>query len=149
MLEELSTFSTTEAGKVIIPALIGAITAIIIIVIKDIILYELREHKRRKNELLDRKLSQVYGPLYMITVTGQNTISSILSDDKVFDKLISHLHLLSPKLQKLLNDYNALGNGDYRNPQFVPAKGKKAIKISEQFSKQLEEEMTILRKSYS
>jgi len=100
MLEELSVFLNTEAGKVIIPALIGAFTAIIVIFIKDIVLHELRESKKRKNELLDRKLSQVYGPLYMITVTGQNTITSIYSDDKVFEKLISNLHLLSPNLQK-------------------------------------------------
>ncbi len=148
MLEELSVFLNTEAGKVIIPALIGAFTAIIVIFIKDIVLHELRESKKRKNELLDRKLSQVYGPLYMIAVTGQNTITSILSDDKVFEKLISNLHLLSPNLQKLLNDYNALSSGDYRNPQFIPAKGLKAIEISKQFATQLEKEMTILRKAY-
>ena len=149
MLEALSVFLNTEAGKVIIPAIIGAVTAIIAILIKDIVLHELRERKRRKNELLDRKLSEVYGPLYMITVTGQNTISSILADDKVFEKLISNLHLLSPELQKLLNDYNALGKGDYRNPQFVPAKAKEAIEISNQFATQLEKEMNLLRKSYN
>lgn len=149
MLEALAAFSTTDSGKVIIPALIGAITAILVIFIKDILLHEIREHRKRKNDLLDRKLSELYGPLYMIAVTGQNTITTILSDDKVFEKLISNLHLLSPNLQKLLNEYNALGKGDYRNPQFVPQNGKKALEISEQFTKQLEKEMSILRKSYT
>jgi len=149
MLKELSTFINTDAGTVIIPALIGAFTAIFIIFLKDILLQELRERRKNKQELLDRKLSQLYSPLYMITVTGQNTITSILTDDKVFEKLITNLHLLSPELQELLNEHNALGSGDYRNPNFRGENSIKAIEISEQFASRLEEEMHSLRKAYS
>ena len=148
MLDMLSSFINTEPGKIVVPAVIGALTAIITMVIKDIILYEIRERKKERKALVDRKLSQLYGPLYMVCVTGQSTISTFLMDDSIYEKLICNLHLLSPELQKLLNYHNSLGGGNFRNPQFSPENMKKSIETSEQFSKRLEQEMSTLRRLY-
>jgi hypothetical protein len=148
MLEILSSFLNTETAKIVVPAVIGALTAIITILIKDIILYEIRERKKERKALVDRKLTQLYGPIYFVCVTGESSITSLLQDDSIYEKLIGNLHLLSPELQKLLNEYNSLGRGSYRDPQFSLENRKKALEISSQFSKRLEHEMNTLRRLY-
>lgn len=133
-----------EIAKTIWPALIGAVAAIVSILIKDFYL----ERKRERRELIDKKLSNLYGPLYMVSVTGGSTIATFLSDDLIFEKLITNMHLLSSELNKLLNEYNELGRGDYRNPQFSGKDGRIAVEISVKFSRQLESEFNELRNKY-
>lgn len=148
MLETLSAFLDTETGIIVLPAAIGASIAILTILIKDIFLHEIRRRRMDKRALVDRKLTQLYGPLYMVCVTGKSTISSVLMDDAIYEKLISNLHLLSPELQKLLNEFGDLGTGDFRNPQFSPERMKKALEISNQFTNRLDKEMSALREAY-
>lgn len=133
-----------ELLKVVIPALIGAFVAIITFLIKDIFL----QKRKERRDLIDRKLSELYGPLYTVCVMGQSTIATFLMDDKIYEKLISNLHLLSPQLQELLNKYNSLGSGNFRNPQFTTTAGREALEISRLFTERLEHELEEMRKAY-
>ena len=77
-------------AKVIIPALIGAGAAILVFIIKDVVLYELRE----KRDLLDRRLSQLYAPIFVALKGGTGALGNIfLSDEKIFEKFTENMHL--------------------------------------------------------
>lgn len=148
MKELINFFVSTETGKAAISAMIGAFVAIFSILIKDFILYEFRERRKEKKALIDRKLTQLYGPIYMVCVTGESSISRLLSNDDIYNKLIPNMHLLSPKLQHLFNKYNRLGTGDFRCPQFKKENKVEAAEISKEFASILEKEMYELRKYY-
>ncbi|MEG9327036.1 hypothetical protein V6B16_03740 [Salinimicrobium catena] len=148
MLKKITTYIMNDDGK-LIAAAIGALVAIIIFIIKDIIMYEIRESKKRKKLLLDRKLTSIYGPLFAVCVTGQNSISTFMKDDSLFEKYTTNGHLLSDKLITYIGEYQKLGRGDLRDPVFsAGGDGQKALEISIAFSKCLENEFRKLRKKY-
>lgn len=148
MQELISSIFNTEIGRVSISAIIGACVAILSILMKDIILYELRERRKEKKALINRKLTQLYSPLYMVCITREGSISNLLTDDAIYKKLMLNMHLLSPKLQQLFNNYNSLCTGGIRKPEFSAENSKKAIEISNDFSSVLKKEMDELRMHY-
>jgi len=94
-----------ESIKIVIPAVIGAFVAIIVFILKDIILYWYRTNKQRKMDILDRKLAELYGPLFIAMYAGEGMIGNIFSDNATYEKLITNMHLLSPKLFILIKEY--------------------------------------------
>lgn len=149
MWDSLLKFSISDSGKIIVPALIGAVVAIITILIKDIILHEIRESRKEKKELIHTKLSKLYGPLYTVVVSATSTLSTYFSDDENYRLFVGHQHLLSEELQKLIDECLSTGKGNFRNPICTPDEMKKIINITEKFKIQLEKEMKILRKNYT
>ncbi|HHG3603240.1 TPA: hypothetical protein ACPVZ0_004645 [Vibrio parahaemolyticus] len=149
MLESIESFISTDSGKVVIPALIGAVTAILIMVCKDFILYEIRESKKEKRTLIDKKLSVLYGPMYTVVVSANQTLPTFFMDQSNYKNFVAHQHLLSPELQSMIDECLALGNGTFENPTAKMNDIPRIIEISEGFRMQLKKEMDILRKNYS
>jgi hypothetical protein len=149
MFESIESFISTDSGKVVIPALIGAVTAILIMVFKDFILYEIRESKKEKRALIDKKLSVLYGPLYTVVVSENQTLPTFFMDQSNLKNFVAHQHLLSPELQSMIDECLALGNGTFENPTAKTNDIPRIIEISEEFKQQLKKEMDILRKNYS
>jgi len=134
--------------SILTPAIIGAVSAIIIMIIKDLIFYNIRERKKNRLELLDRRLTNIYSPLYLVCVSANNMITTFVKDDVIYEKLNSNMHLLSPELSNLLNEHFKLCHGDFRNPQMDIQEQRKAIDISDKFIKQVKKETELLRAEY-
>lgn len=122
-----------EVLKVIIPAIIGAVGAIVVFVVKDLILYELRERKNRRLQILDRRLSQLYGPLIVALKGGEGMLSNIFHEDMIFEKFMLNLHLLSPELKNIAHEYIKLGRDVRIDEMGIEEKGK-AIELSKRFN---------------
>ena len=149
MFELITEFIATDAGKIVVPALIGALTAILIMVFKDFILHELRESKKEKRRLTDIKLSKVYGPLYTVVVSANQTLPTFFMDSSNYNMFVCNQHLLSKELQILLDECLALGDGTFSNPTASYNNVPRIIEITETFKIQLKKEMDVLRKNYS
>ncbi|GEM_PF-3570694 len=149
MLESLASYLSTDSGKVVIPALIGAITAILIMVLKDVILYGFRESKKEKKALIDKKLSTLYGPMYTVIVSANQTLPTFFIDKSNYQNFVAHQHLLSSELQSMIDECLSLGDGTFENPTARMNDIPKILEITEKFKVQLKKEMNILRKSYS
>ena len=133
-----------EIAKVIIPALIGAGAAILVFIIKDVFLYELRE----KRDLLDRRLSQLYAPIFVALKGGTGMLGNIfLSDENIFDKFTANMHLLSPALYDIAQEYLQLGK-DVRAETLPLNEQKRAIELSKKFNEIFLEEFKNLREEY-
>lgn len=149
MLSSLTSYLSTDSGKVVIPALIGAITAILIMVLKDFILYEFRESKAQKKALIDKKLSALYGPLYTVIVSANQTLPTFFIDKSNYQNFVAHQHLLSPELQSMVDECLSLSDGSFENPTAKINDISKVLEISEKFKVQLKKEMNALRKNYT
>ncbi|ANQ21424.1 hypothetical protein BA893_06980 [Vibrio natriegens] len=149
MLDSVESFISTDSGKVVIPALIGAVTAILIMVFKDFILYEIRESKKEKRALIDKKLSVLYGPLYTVVVSANQTLPTFFMDKTNYRDFVAHQHLLSSELQSMIDECLSLGDGSFENPTARINDMPKVFEISEKIKVQLKKEMDILRKNYS
>ncbi len=136
-----------ETAKLILPALIGAGSAILVFLIKDIILFELRERRIIRRQLLDRKLSKLYAPLAVALKGGAGTIDNIFSDNDIFPKYMENMHLLSPDLYNLMHRYSQLGD-NVRAKSFKHSEGEQRIEITKEFLELFPREFEKLREEY-
>lgn len=141
-------FLATDLGKIIASSFFAAFTAVFTIMIKDYYLHERRDRKAKELALLDRKLTKLYNPLYLICVAGQRTIGSALSDEKCYQLILENQHLFSPELQNLFNEYCRLSRGELTKPIMDTSSGGRMLDITQEFSKILDMEMSELTKAY-
>lgn len=138
----------TETMKVVLPALIGAGSAIIVFFVKDIILYELRERRVQKLNLLDRRLSQLYAPIFVALKGGEGMLGNIfVDDDKIFEKFTENMHLLGPELYDLAQQYMTLGR-TVRADIMNVTEQRQAIDLSRRFNEVFLSEFERLREEY-
>jgi hypothetical protein len=130
-------------------AIIGAISALIVTLIKDVIIDEIRRSKESKKALIDRRLAELYSPLWVALGGGANTLVQILSDDLAYQKLTTNFHLLSKDLRELFQEFMKLGRGnDVRHPEFTVSDQRKMIALHEKIIPVLKSEIEGLRKEY-
>ncbi|MBF4333729.1 hypothetical protein [Vibrio anguillarum] len=141
-------FLATDLGKIIASSFFATFTAVSTIMIRDYYLHERRERKAQELALLDRKLTKLYNPLYLICVAGQRTIGSALSDEKCYQLILENQHLFSPELQELFNEYCRLSRGELTQPTMNSSSGSRMLEITQDFSTRLDLEMLELTKSY-
>lgn len=138
----------TQDSRVILPALIGAASALLVVFLKDLLLTELRDRRTRKRELLDRRLSQLYGPLLVAMKGGEGTLGNLYLDDRIFERFITNLHLLSPELQDIAQDYMKLGK-EVRASQLGFSEMPAAIRLAKRFNELLLKETVELREQFN
>lgn len=130
-------------------AIIGAVSALLVTLIKDVILDQIRRSRESKKALIDRKLTELYSPLWVALGGGANTLTQILSDDLAYSKLTANFHLLSEQLKTKVEEFMKLGSGtDVRNPRMDVSDMKRSMELQEEIIPILESEMRELRSQY-
>lgn len=147
-MEKIFENLSPERFGLIFSALIGAISAILIMIVKDIIIYGIRHKHERSRSLIDRKLSSIYGPIYTVCITADYQIAEIFRSDFIFEKYVANMHLLSKELIDLINQYQKLGTGDYRDLRFTMSNREESLDVNLKFRTQLIKEITELRNRY-
>ena len=117
--------------------------------IKDVILDQTRRSKESRKALIDRKLTELYSPLWVALGGGANTLTHILSDDLAYAKLTANFHLLSEQLKAKVEDFMKLGSGpDVRHPQMGPSDMEKSMELHKEIIPILKSEIEELRSQY-
>ncbi len=130
-------------------AIIGAVSALAVTLIKDVIIDGLRRSKESKKALIDRKLTELYSPLWVALGGGANRLVHILTDDLAYRQLTANFHLLSQELRGLIQEFMKLGSGsDVRHPEFTLDDQKKMIQLQNKLYPLLEGEIDALRNKY-
>ena len=129
-------------------AMIGAVAALVVTFIKDVVIDEIRAHRQAKKALIDRRLAELYSPLWVVLGGGGNALGNILSDDFAYSKLTSNFHLLSSQLRQLVEEFMKLGTGDIRHPQLSRDETQRTMELQTQIVDTLRSEISALRKKY-
>ncbi|HHC7350036.1 hypothetical protein P3467_24445 [Vibrio parahaemolyticus] len=137
-----------DMAKAIVLAVIASITAVVIFVLKDYLYQSAKDKKAEEKALLDKKMEQVYSPLYVYCVAGQRTLGTAIADPEILKRLIENYHLLSYELQTLFDSYLSLTRGDFSSTTVPVNRGTESIDITTQFTEQLRKEMEKLTALY-
>lgn len=130
-------------------AIIGAAAALLVTLIKDVILDQIRRSRESKKTLIDRKLTELYSPLWVALGGGANALTNILSDDFTYAKLTANFHLLSELLRTKIQEFMKLGGGpDVRRPQMGIDDMKRSMELHQEIIPILESEISELRHQY-
>ena len=88
----------------VLAALIGALSALAVVLVKDIILDSLRESRRSRQELLNRRLSQLYSPLWIGFGGEQGVLANVMMNEDARLRLAENYHLLSSELRSIVDE---------------------------------------------
>ncbi|HDZ3719913.1 TPA: hypothetical protein RSW52_003503 [Vibrio cholerae] len=137
-----------DMAKAIVPAIIASITAVVIFLLKDYLYQSAKDKQAEEKALLDKKMEQVYSPLYVYCVAGQRTLGTAIADPEILKRLIENYHLLSNELQTLFDSYLSLTRGHFSSTTVVANRGAESVEITTQFTEQLRKEMEQLKVLY-
>ena len=140
-MEWLVSVVGADMAKAIVPAVIASITAVVIFVLKDYLYQSAKDKKAEEKALLDKKMEQLYNPLYVYCVAGQRTLATAIADPEILKRLIENYHLLSHELQTLFDSYLSLTRGDFSSLTVPVNRGVDSFEITIQFTEQLRKEM--------
>jgi hypothetical protein len=141
--------SNTEFWKIVVPGLIGALSALLLMIIRDLYIQGKKERRQERRSLLDRKLSELYVPLWIALGAGSNVLGNLLADDKAYERLMRNFHLLSPDLQGIATKYLQLGQGDsIRQRTLTFREIEVGVKLSKEFSRLLKDEIDVMTKDF-
>jgi len=129
-------------------AIIGALSALLVTLIKDVILEQIRRKRESRKALIDRKLTQLYSPLWVALSGGPNALGHMLADDFVYERLTANFHLLSEPLKTLIEEFMQLGKGDVRNRQYSPKEAGEAFALQGKILPVLASDIQGLRNQY-
>lgn len=102
-------FQQLAAWAAVIGALIASITALLLYVFRDILLEGLRQGRRRKRELVEAKLREIYSPMWVRLGGEEGALTNILGDKQMRTRIGANFHLLSPEMKVLFEKLLLLG----------------------------------------
>lgn len=138
----------TESDASILAALIAATVALVIVIIRDVIIDHRRDQRQRRRDILDRKLSNAYGPLWLALGGEKGHFGNILSDRDAIKRIASNFHLFSPEIQDVITRHILLGNFDGRELQFTLQEQQTLLQITPAFKQKLKSELLQLQQEF-
>lgn len=130
-------------------AIIATVTALSVTLLKDVVVEGFRRRRQAQLQLLDRKLKDLYSPLFVTLGGGEYPISYIFSNDYSYAKLTENYHLLSSDLRSIMEECLTLTTGP--NPRDFQLRGscqQKYFELSKEFARILKSEIDELREQY-
>lgn len=130
-------FQQLAVWAAVIGALIASLTALLLYVLRDILLEGRREHRRRKRELVEAKLREIYSPLW-VKLGGENgALPNILGDKQMRIRIGANFHLLSPELKSLFGKLLLEGKVGDNGLTYNVSEGRILIELQPVFVKAL------------
>jgi hypothetical protein len=133
----------------IVSAIIATVTTLAVTLVKDIFVEGARRRRQARKELLDRKLKDLYVPIYVALSGCIYPLSYILRDERAYQKLSENFHLLSEDLRQIIEASMRLSTGpDPRNPHINNSDMGAYMKLNERFEPLIKGEIEQLRRDY-
>lgn len=132
----------------VLAAGIGAVSAVVTILVKDLFIDWQKEKRQHRLSIIDRRLSELYAPLWIVSGTSEDALRRVFADDAAYKGLMKNYHLLSCELQGIISEFMKLGRGDPRYRTLNALEEEQAIKLSRKFVLTLTKEMDELRSTY-
>jgi hypothetical protein len=133
----------------ILSAIIATATTLAVTFIKDVIVEGGRKRRQARMDLLDRKLKDLYVPMFVALGGGTYPLSYILRDDRSYAKLSENYHLLSADLRRIIEASMRLSTGpNHRDPGLRTSDFDEYRRLNEEFDPILRREIDELRKEY-
>ncbi|HEX5482888.1 MAG TPA: hypothetical protein VFZ08_09720 [Terriglobia bacterium] len=132
----------------VIGAFIAAITALLLYVLRDIVLEGRRQTRRRKQELVEARLREIYSPLWVRLGGEDGALTNILGDSEIRTRIGANFHLLSPEMKSLFEKLLLLGQLTGQGLSYNSTDGNKLISLQPEFVKTLRNDLQKLQKEF-
>jgi hypothetical protein len=138
----------TPAQASLIAAFVGAFTALAVMLVRDLVLERAKERRRLRRELIDRKLTEIYSPLWVGLGGEDGYLGHVLRDQELRRRLSAHFHLLSPELQDIVSRHLLVGRFKDNEFHVTTSDMQHLIEASPAVKQLLKAEIDRLRRDY-
>ncbi|HLI34053.1 MAG TPA: hypothetical protein VKW70_03335 [Terriglobia bacterium] len=132
----------------VIGAVIAAITTFLMYFLRDIILEGKRQKRRRKRELVEARLREIYSPLWVRLGGADGALTNILGDREMRTRIGANFHLLSLEMKTLLEEMLLLGKVTDNGLAYNVSDGEMLIKLQPEFVRALKNDLQKLQKEF-
>jgi hypothetical protein len=138
----------TVAQASLIAAIVGAVSALVVVVVRDLIIERHKEYRERKRALVEKKLTEIYSPLWIAFGGDDGQLGNVVGDKKMRDQISARFHLLSPELQDLLS--RSLLVGRFEKGEFLVTTSQmdRLLQMSSAFKQALQKDLERLQKEF-
>ena len=137
----------------IIAAIIGAVVAVGVFVVRDLIVASHNKSRTARAKLVEEKLSKIYSPLMSLMGTKDleksHTLAELHYNDQLRSAVSQNLHLLSPLLRDMITEALSMGRWRGANQGFTSTEQGRLIEMTEPFRSELFKEFEALQKEHS
>ena len=144
-MQDLQRFAIWSA---VIGAFIASLTALLMYLLRDIILEGKRQRRRRKRELVEARLREIYSPLWVSLGGADGALTNILGNPEVRTRVGANFHLLSPAMRALFEKLLLLGKMTDDGLRYNTTDGEKLIQLQPEFVRTLGNDLEGLQKEF-
>jgi hypothetical protein len=138
----------TAAQASLIAAIVGAVSALVVVVVRDLIIERHKEYRERKRALVEKKLTEIYSPLWIAFGGDDGQLGNVLGDKKMRDQISARFHLLSPELQDLLSRSLLVGRFEKGEFSVTTSQMDRLLQTSPAFKQALKKDLERLQKEF-
>ena len=138
----------TAAQASLMAAIVGSVSALVVVLVKDLILERQKEARERRRALVERKLSEIYSPLWVSFGGDDGQLGNIVGDQNMREQISARLHLLSPELQDILSRSLLVGHFENGKHLVTTSQMERLLQMSPGFKQALQTDLKKLQKEF-
>ena len=146
-MQPQSGFTPAEAS--VVAAFVGASAALLVVLVRDILIERHKERRKRKQELVDRKLAEIYSPLWVALGGTEGHLGNVLDDEELRARIGGNFHLLSPELQDILGRSLLIGSFKAGKLQMNHLDMQRVLELTPSFVQVLKTDLEKLQGEFS
>jgi len=138
----------TAAQASLLAAIVGAVSALVVVLVKDLIIERHKENRERRRALIEKKLTEIYSPLWIAFGGDDGQLGNIIGNKNVLDQISARFHLLSPELQDILSRSLLLGRFEKDEYLLTTSQMKRLLQMSLAFKEALRKDLEELQREF-
>jgi len=138
----------TAAQASLVAAIVGAVSALIVVLVRDLVIERNKEYRQRKRALVEQKLTEIYSPLWIAFGGDDGQLGNVIGDKKMRDQISARFHLLSPELQDLLSRSLLVGRFEKGEFFVTTSQMDRLLDMSPAFKQALKKDLERLQKEF-
>jgi hypothetical protein len=140
-------FTAAEAS--LLAAIVGAVSALVVVLVKDVIIEGRKERRERRRILIEKKLTEIYSPLWIAFGGDDGQLGNIIGDKDVRDQISARFHLLGPELQDMLSRSLLLGRFERGEHRLTVSEMERLLQMTPAFKQALQKDLGELQKEFA
>jgi hypothetical protein len=138
----------TAAQASLVAAIVGAVSALAVVLVRDLVIERNKEYRQRKRAVVEQKLTEIYSPLWIAFGGDDGQLGNVIGDKKMRDQISARFHLLSPELQDILSRSLLLGHFEKDEFRATTSQMARLLDMSLSFKQTLRRDLEDLQKEF-
>ena len=138
----------TAAQASLVAAIVGAVSALVVVLVKDLIIERNKEIRERRRELVEKKFTEIYSPLWIAFGGDEGQLGNIVGNKNLRDQISARFHLLSPELQDILSRSLLVGHFEKGEYLVTTSQMDRLLQMTPAFKQVLQKDLERLQKEF-